>query len=306
MNTLISFQIHGKKEEQVLSRVKAELFWLEKKLSRFVQDSEVSRINQFAGKDSVAISPETYEILSISIRLAEISHGLFDITVSPLVDLWNYKHSFHVPEEGKIRRTLALVNYRDLLMNSKEKRAYLRKKGQSIDLGGIGKGYASDHCIKVLQENGISSAFINIGGNVSTLGNKPEGFPWSVGIRHPRQENSLIGAVKVTGKAVVTSGDYERYFIDMDGERRHHILNTVTGYPIDSGLISVSVIYESAVIGDALSTAIFAAGIEKGLEYLVHFPGAEAIMVDKFLQVYITQGIKECFQAAEGVEALII
>lgn len=306
MNTLISFQIHGKKEEQVLSRVKAELFRLEKKLSRFVQDSEVSRINQFAGKDYVDLSTETYEILSIAIRLAEISQGLFDITVSPLVDLWDYKHSFHAPEEGKIRRTLDLVNYRDLLLNSKEKRAYLRKKGQSIDLGGIGKGYASDHCIKVLQENGISSAFINIGGNVSTLGNKPEGFPWSVGIRHPRQENSLIGAVKVTDKAVVTSGDYERYFIDMDGERRHHILNTVTGYPIDSGLISVSVIYESAVIGDALSTAIFAAGIEKGLEYLVHFPGAEAIMVDKFLQVYITQGIKECFQAAEGVEALII
>lgn len=118
--------------------------------------------------------------------------------------------------------------------------------------------------------------------------------------------NGLLGVVKVTGKAVVTSGDYERYFIDMDGKRRHHILNPVTGYPADSGLISVSVIYDSAIIGDALSTAIFAGGIENGLEYLAHFPGAEAILVDKLQHVYITQGIKESFQAVEGVEALII
>lgn len=306
MNTVISFRIHGEKAEQALSRVKAELFRLEKKLSRFVQDSEVSRINQFAGKAYTTVSSETCEVLSGAIRLAEISEGLFDITVAPLVDLWDYKHSFHAPQEDEIRRTLAFVNFRDLLLNSKEKTAALRKEGQSIDLGGIGKGYASDHCIKILRDDDISSAFINIGGNVSTLGNKPEGSPWSVGIRHPRKKNGLLGAVKVTGKAVVTSGDYERYFIDLDGNRRHHILNPVTGYPADSGLISVSVIYDSAIIGDALSTAFFAGGIEKGLEYLTHFPGAEAILVDKLQQVYITKGVKENFQAAEGVEALII
>lgn len=306
MNTIISFRIHGEKAEQAVKSVKAELCRLEKKLSRFVQDSEVSRINQFAGKASVAISSETCEILSNAIRVAEISHGLFDITISPLVDLWDYKNSFDVPEQVKIQSTLALVNFRDLLLNPMEKTAALRKEGQSIDLGGIGKGYASDHCIKVLKDNGISSAFINIGGNVSTLGYKPDGSPWSVGIRHPRQEYGLLGTVRVTGKAVVTSGDYERYFIDLGGNRWHHILNTVTGYPTDSGLISVSVIYDSAVIGDALSTAIFAGGIEKGLEYLAHFPGAEAILVDKLQHVYITQGIKESFQAVEGVEASVI
>jgi len=306
MNTIISFRIHGEKAEQALKRVKAELSQMENKLSRFVQDSEVSKINRSAGKAFVAISSETWEILSSAIRLAEISEGLFDITVSPLVDLWDYKHSICVPEENKIRSTLVFVNFRDLLLNSKEKTAGLRKEGQSIDLGGIGKGYASDHCIKILQDNGISSAFINIGGNVSTLGNKPDGSPWNVGVRHPRQENGLLGAVKVTGKAVVTSGDYERCFIDLDGNRQHHILNPVTGYPADSGLISVSVIYDSAIIGDALSTAIFAGGIEKGLEYLAHFPGAEVILVDKFQQVFITQGIKASFQAVEGVEASII
>lgn len=306
MNTIISFRIHGRKAEHVLERVRAELSQLEKKLSRFVQDSEVSRINRSAGKAPVAISSETCEILSNAIRVAEISGGLFDITVSPLVDLWDYKHSSRVPEESKIQSTLAFVNFRDLLLNSKEKTAGLRNEGQSIDLGGIGKGYTSDHCIKMLQDDGIYSAFINIGGNVSTLGDKPEGTPWSVGIRHPRQVNGLLGVVKVTGKAVVTSGDYERYFIDVDGKRRHHILDPITGYPADAGLISVSVIYDSATIGDALSTAIFAGGIENALEYLAHFPGAEAILVDKLQHVYITQGIKESFQAVEGVEASVI
>lgn len=306
MDTDISVRIHGENAEQAFNKVKAELYRLEKKLSRFVQGSEVSRINQFAGKGYVAISSETCEVLSGAIRLSEISGGLFDITITPLVDLWDYKRSVHVPEEDEIRRALAFVNFRNLLLNSKEKTAALREEGQSIDLGGIGKGYASDHCIKILQENGIFSGFVNIGGNVSTLGNRPEGSPWSVGIRHPRQENCLLGAVRVTGKAVVTSGDYERYFMDLDGNRRHHILNPVTGYPVDSGLISVSVIYDRAVVADALSTAIFAGGIDNGLEYLVHFPGAEAILIDKVQQVYITKGIKESFQAVEGVDAWTI
>ena len=280
MNTIISSMIYGKKADQAIKKVKNELYSLEKKLSRFLDDSEVSRINLFAGKNSVAISSDTYEILSKAILMSEISEGQFDITVSPLVDLWDYQHSIYIPEESKIRSTLALINYRDIILEPKEKKAALRKEGQSIDLGGIGKGYVSDQCARTLQENGISSAFINIGGNVSTLGNKPDSSPWNVGIRHPRKENGLLGVVKVTNKAVVTSGDYERYFIDAEGNRRHHILNPTTGYPVDAGLISVTVIYDNAIIGDALSTAIFASGAENGMKYLAHFPGAEAILVD--------------------------
>jgi len=292
--------------EQAFSKAKAELFRLENMLSRFVRDSEVSRINRFAGNACTTVSSETYEVLSGAVRMSEISGGLFDITITPLLDLWDYKHSSRVPEEAEIQKALAFVNFRDLILDSKEKTAALRKKGQSIDLGGIGKGYAGDRCIQILRDNGISSAFVNIGGNVSTLGNKPDGSPWIVGIRHPRQENSLLGAVRVTGKAVVTSGDYERYFVDPDGNRRHHILNPVTGYPADSGLISVSVVCDSAVVADALSTAVFAGGIEKGPEYLAHFPGAEAILVDRLQRVYITKGISESFMAAGGINAWTI
>ena len=306
MNTIISFLVYGKRADRAMKRMKNELYDLEKKLSRFIENSEVSRMNQSAGKAFVAISPETYEILSKAILMSEISEGRFDITVSPMIDLWDYQHFVNIPEERKIRSTLAMVDYRDIILKPKEKKAALRKEGQSIDLGGIGKGYASDQCVRTLQKNGISSAFINIGGNVSTLGNKPDSSPWNVGIRHPRKENSLLGVVKVTNKAVVTSGDYERYFIDAEGNRRHHILNPTTGYPVDAGLISVTVIYDNAIIGDALSTAIFASGAEKGMKYLAHFPGAEAILVDNLQQVYVTQGIQESFKATEGVEVSVI
>ncbi|AEY67887.1 FAD:protein FMN transferase [Clostridium sp. BNL1100] len=306
MNTDITYRVFGQKAELAVADAKAELSRLENKLSRFIPDSEISKINMFAGKGRVKISYETYEVLSFALLLSEISQDLFDITLGPLIDLWDYKHSFHVPEEAKIQSALFKVNFRDLLLNSQDNTASLRKAGQSIDLGGIGKGYASDRFIEILQEHGVSSAFINIGGNVSTLGKKSDGSPWSVGIRHPRRDNCLLGAVKVISKAVVTSGDYERYFIDSTGTRRHHILNPVTGYPAESGLISVTVVNDNAMIADALSTAIFVAGIDKGIEYLEHFPGAEAVLVDNRQQVFITQGLKECYQTAEGIEVNII
>lgn len=306
MNTNITYRVFGEKAELAVVDAKSELSRLENKLSRFIPDSEVSKINLFAGKEHVNISCDTYEVLSFAHLLSEISNGLFDITVGPLIDLWDYKHSFHEPEKIKIQSVLSKVNFHDLLLNSQDKAASLQKAGQSIDLGGIGKGYASDRFIKILQKHGVSSAFINIGGNVSTLGNKPDGSLWSVGIRHPRHDGCLIGAVKVIGKAVVTSGDYERYFIDCKGNRWHHILNPTTGYPAKSGLISVTVVADSALAADTLSTAIFVSGINKGLGYLAQFPGTEAVLIDNHQQVFITQGLKECYQAVDGIIANII
>lgn len=306
MDTEIACRVFGEKAEAASVEAKAELLRLENIFSRFIPESEVSKINRYAGKGPVKISSETCEVLSCAIRLSEISQGLFDISIGPLIDLWDFKHSCRVPEEAKIRQILPLVNFRELMLDSDEKTVSLGKPRQSIDLGGIAKGYASDRCLKILLENGVDSAFINIGGNVSTLGNKPDGSAWSVGIRHPRQDGCLLGAVKVTGKAVVTSGDYERYFIDGQGERWHHILNPSIGYPAQSGLISVTVVADSAMIADALSTAIFGAGLNKGLGSLARFPGVEAVMVDDRQQVFITQDLKECFQATEGMHVTMI
>lgn len=306
MSTEITYKVFGENAASAVAEAEAALLRLENILSRFIPDSEVSMINQNAGKEYVDVSSETFEVLSCASRLSEISGGLFDITVGPLIDLWNYKHSFQVPEDEKIRHVLSLVNYRDLLLNPDEQSASLRRPEQSIDLGGIGKGYISDCLVKTLQKYGIVSAFVNIGGNVSTLGNKPDGSSWSVGIRHPRHDGYLIGAVKVTGQAVVTSGDYERYFIDGTGKRRHHIINPTTGYPVESGLISVTVVADSAMIADGLSTAIFAAGMDKGLGYLTHFPGVDVVLVDNHQRVFITRGLKEIYQTVEGIDVIVI
>lgn len=306
MNTDITYRVFSDEPEELIQLAKQELIRLENQLSRFIPGSEICRINQAAGKGTVEISMETFQILSVATTLAEITQGYFDVTIGRLVELWDYKHSHDIPDRANIIETLHAVNYRDLLLNSHELTAGLSKEGQIIDLGGIGKGYASDRCMKILQENGVSSAFVNIGGNVSTLGNKPDGTPWAVGIRHPRHNDRLFGAVMVSGKAVVTSGDYERYFIDNEGTRRHHILNPITGYPSESGLTSVTVVADSAMLADALSTAIFVAGMDIGIGYLAHYPGAEAVLVDNDQKIYITKGLRSCFQAVDGLRAAII
>ena len=306
MNTSIIYRVMDEKGEMAVDLAKSEILRLENKLSRFIADSEVSKINLNSGLCGVKISSETYEVLSYALTLSEITQGLFDITVAPLIDLWDYKHSSVAPYKFKIRKILRKINYHELILNPADHTAFLSSSGQSIDLGGIGKGYASERCIRVFQEYGITSAYVSIGGNVSTLGNKPDGSFWSVGIKHPRYEDCLIGAVKVSGKSVVTSGDYERYFIDRKGNRWHHILNPTIGYPAHSGLISVSVVAESAMIADGLSTAIFVAGINKGLGYLAKFQGAEAVLVDDRLRVFITKGLKEYFQPIDGVKVSII
>ncbi|MDF2922301.1 MAG: rane-associated lipoprotein involved in thiamine biosynthesis [Paenibacillaceae bacterium] len=305
MNTEILHRVFGEHAEEAVISVKAELKRLEHQLSRFVPGSEISRINQAAGKETVTISPETYEVLSGAIRFSQISQGLFDISIGPLVDLWDYKHAIRAPEETRIQQVLPLVNFHDLIMDTKRQAAGLRTRGQSIDLGGIGKGYAGDCCIRILQQYGIVSAFVSIGGNVSVLGNKPDHSPWRVGIRHPRRD-CLMGMVEATHQAVVTSGDYERYFVDQTGKRQHHILNPTTGRPAESGLISVTVVADSALTADALSTAIFVAGMERGLGFLAQVPGAEAVLVDKDQRVFITRGLKGCCQTAQGIRANLI
>jgi thiamine biosynthesis lipoprotein len=201
---------------------------------------------------------------------------------------------------------MALVGYEDLTLDRDRMTVGLKRTGQSIDLGGIGKGFAADKIVELFRGYGISSAFTNFGGNVAAIGSKPDGSPWHVGIRHPRKEEGLIGAVLVSDKSVVTSGDYQRYFVDNDGIRYHHILDPATGYPADSGLVSVTVISDSSVTADALSTLLFVAGMEKGIECLESFPGTEAIFADRKLNIYVTERAMEYFQAAEEVNAICL
>lgn len=300
MGTEMAHKIFGRHSMQALKAVKNEAQRLERILSRFLSGSDISRINRSAGVKFEKISPETIEILSCAMKISVGSYGLFDVTVGPLADLWDYRYASEPPADNKIDLALRLINYRDLYFDADRKTAGLKNHGQSVDLGGIGKGFASDRFMEIFKEYGVTSAFSNIGGNVSTLGGKPEGSPWRVGIRHPRL-NGLIGAVEVTGKAVVTSGDYERYFLNKEGKRFHHILNPLTGYPAESGLVSVTVVADSAMIADALSTVVFVAGMERGLSFIEQYQKTEAVLVNEKLIAYVTRGLRKCFKASDRI-----
>lgn len=171
----------------------------------------------------------------------------------------------------------------------------LKKVGQSIDLGGIAKGYAGDEAIKIYKKHGIESAYINLGGNVVVLGKKPNGKPWKIGIQNPRDiKGKYIGIVEVSDKAVITSGDYERYF-EENGKRYHHIFDPNTGYPANSGLISATIITGLSIEGDALSTAVFVLGLEKGIELVESLEGVEGIFITEDKNIYVTSGLENNF-----------
>ena len=307
MGTVMTHKAYGPYADEGLTAVCAEVERLEELLSRFLPGSDVSRINRSAGIQGESVSADTVEVLSQAAEFSAKCEGCFAATIGPLVALWYHgKEAATAPDEDSVRRVLSLVNDGDLLLNLRQRTAGLRKVGQSIDLGGIGKGFTGDRILQVYREYGIASAYSNLGGNVVTVGTKPDGSPWHIGIQHPRSEQDILGAVAVTGQTVVTSGDYQRYFTDHQGKRHHHILDPRTGYPAESGLISVSIVADNSMAADALSTAVFVAGMEKGLEFLEGFPGTEAILVSDDLQVYITPGLSDRFQAAEGIPVTVL
>jgi thiamine biosynthesis lipoprotein len=307
MGTVMTHKAFGSHAKDSLVAVCREVARLEGLFSRFLPDSDISRVNRSAGTKSEKVSLETYAVLSEAIKFSRCFPGCFDVTVEPLVTLWHTaRESLAQPDESSIQQVLPLVNYRDLILDPREITAGLGKAGQSVDLGGIGKGFAGDRLWEVFKRFGVSSAYSNLGGNVVTLGAKPDGSPWQVGIQHPRGENGLIGSVSVVNQTVVTSGDYQRYFTDRQGKRHHHILDPTTGYPSESGLISVSIVADRSVAADPLSTIVFVAGMDKGLKFLKSFPQTEAILVGADLTVYVTQGLRHRFQAAKGIAVTML
>jgi thiamine biosynthesis lipoprotein len=304
MNTEFAIKAYGHQARKAALSAVRELKYLEKRLSRFLTPADVYRLNRAAGKRSVRISAPTFTVLNSAISYSEILHGFFNVAIGPLMNLWHYRDKT-VPEAEEIQKAFALMDFRDIVLDRRKQRAQLRRAGQVIDLGGIGKGYAGDQCIKRMKQAGITSASVDLGGNVAVLGSKPDGEPWRVGIRHPRKPG-LLGFVRVVDKAVVTSGDYERYFIDGEGKRRHHLLNPATGYPVESGLLSVTIIADDGMAADAISTALFVAGLVEGRKILKQFPEFEAVLMNEKEEVFITEGLKECFESIPGIEVRII
>lgn len=297
MGTVISQRVYGEGAEAAMKAAAARLKEIESLMTINAPGGDINRLNEAAGKDKVALEPETINILATAKKYAQVSGGTFDVTIGPLVKAWGvFTDHPRVPSADEIEKLKKLTDYKTLQVDTENNTAALEMSGQIVDLGGIAKGYAGDEAIKVYKEHGIKSAYINLGGNVVVLGTKPDGKPWRIGIQNPRANNGYyIGIVEVTDKAVVTSGDYERFF-EKDGVRYHHILDPKTGRPAASGLISATIITDVSMDADALSTAVFVLGLEKGMALVKGLKGVEAILVTRDREIYATEGIRSSFK----------
>lgn len=295
MDTDVSLQLYvggaGK-----AGRIKGEIFGemrrLEQLLSYTDAEGDVMKINRAAGKGPVQVSPETVEVARTAMRYAGLCRGAFDPTVAPLLELWGFLgEHFRVPGAAEIEETAALIDYSLIEIDAAAGTVYLPRPGMALELGGIAKGFIVDRGLELLSRAGVRHALINAGGDIGILGPKPDGSPWRIGVKHPRRKGDLIALIPWSAKgAVVTSGDYERFF-EEDGVRYHHILDPREGYPA-SGLLSVTVTAPTVVEADALSTAIFVLGPQRGLALVESLSDVEALLVTPQLDLLISSGLQ--------------
>ena len=276
--------------EEIAEKIFAEIERLEKLFSRSIQGSDIGMINSSAGLHPVQVSEEVFYVTERAIDFATLSDGAFDPTIAPLIDIWGFLgQEFRVPSEKELENSIALVDYNKIELNKEQSAIYLPDARMSMELGGIAKGFIVDRALQVLTETGVQNAFINAGGDIGLIGSSPGGDPWKIGVRHPR-DNKIIAVLPASGGAVVTSGDYERAF-EEDGARYHHILNPRTGRPaID--LISVTIIAETVIEADALSTTVFVLGPARGMALIEELPGVEGILITPDLEILVSSGLE--------------
>ncbi len=288
MNTIADVKIYGNNRKVILQKVVEEIDKINELVDDFSPDSDVYKINKNAGIKAVHVHPETVDIVKKAIEVAHLTDGNFDPAIRPLSQIWGFKDkNYRIPPEKLIKDTLKLINYNDIVIDKNT--IFLKKKGESIDLGGIAKGYTLD-CVKTILKNmNAERAIINMGGNILTYGNAPDGY-WRIGIKNPRGDG-IIGVLKVKGSAFIsTSGDYERFFIK-NGKRYCHILDPQSGHPADK-IVSVTILSDKGYYGDALSTAFFVMGKDQILDNAKKC-GVNAVGIDKNLKVFFTKGIEK-------------
>jgi thiamine biosynthesis lipoprotein len=293
MGTAVSFAVLTDDDEGAERAIAAgfdEIKRIENLMTTW-RDSEVSRINANAGIAPVKVGPETLEVIEMAQKTAKLSGGVFDISFYAMHGIWKFDEDLvaKVPSPEEIKKRLALVDYRNIIVDHAKSTVFLAKKGMGISLGGIAKGYAVDRAVAILRRAGFSDAIVQAGGDLMCSGSKG-GRPWVTGIRDPRgARNAVFAKMMLTNHAFSTAGDYERFFM-LGGKRYHHILDPRTGYPATKSH-SVTIYAPSAFIADAVDDAVFILGWQKGFEMLDKLDDVGAVVVDDKGKVHLSKRV---------------
>jgi len=293
LGTIIQLRAFGEKSGEAVKEAVKRLYEIDDRMSVFKNYSDVSRINMSAGVCHEKVNEDTYFVIKRAVYYAQLSHGAFEPTIRPLLNLYGFgSKNQRVPEKEALQEALKLVNYKDIILNDKDKSVMLRYKDQSLDLGAIAKGYAADEVKGIFLENEVISGIIDLGGNIYAVGKKSDDSLWNVGIQDPlKSTGNYMAVVHVADKSIVTSGNYERFF-ESNGKRYHHIINPKTGYPCENKIISTTIISDKSIDGDGLTTCCYILGLQEGLDLIERTEGADGIVITEDKKVYITSGIK--------------
>src|SRR5882672_223933 len=283
--------------EAALNAVIEEMHRIDRAMSPFKPDSELSRLNREAAKAPVPVSKEMFELIARSIEFSELSEGAFDITFASVGWLFDYRNGIK-PSVEKIAAALPGIDYRHIRLDRRKCTIQFARDGVQIDLGGIAKGYAVDNCVALLKARGVKEALVMAGGDSRVLGDK-RGRPWMIGIRDPRQKDTVVATLPLADAAISTSGDYERYF-EADGVRYHHILDPRTGLPA-TGVRSVTIVGPDATTTEGISKSVFIMGPERGIRFVESLAGIDAVVIDGDGDMHYTAGLRrESPQGTQG------
>jgi FAD:protein FMN transferase len=294
MDTYMTITCYGDQCEEAVEAAKAEITRLDNLLSVGNADSEISVIN---ANGSGTMSEDTAAMVNEALSLYQTTGGAFDITVYPIMELWGFTTgNFAVPDASTLASVLAASGSDKVTVDGS---SITLAEGQGIDLGGIAKGYTSGRLMEIFKEYNLVSGVVSLGGNVQCYGTKPDGSLWRCGIQDPNNpdSDSYLGVISISDKAVITSGAYERYFVDeATGETYHHIIDPKTGYPANNGLTSVSVVSSNGMLADGLSTSCYVMGLEQSIEYWrTYGSDFDLILMDDNGEVYVTEPIADQF-----------
>lgn len=303
LGTVVSLDIRDHASETLMKSLTSHLTLIENLMSPTIKTSDVYRLNH-AGGQALLVSNYTYAVLGKALEYARVTRELFDPTLGTLINIWGIgTDGAKIPSQHEIDSAIVMRGIDNVEMLGKYQ---VRLTGNAqLDLGAIAKGYAADELVRLAKRAGVQSAIFNLGGNVIVLGSKGTN-PFRIAIQNPFSErDDYLGILDARDTSIVTSGDYERYFIGPDGTKYHHILDPRTGFPADNELASITIVCPNSTLADALSTAVYVMGLEAGLGYVNSLEGVEAIFVTKTRDVYLTRGIGDSFTLTDDTFRLM-